>query len=260
MRIIVVIPTFYADKQDIRYQLALDLCREVCKANLEAIIVDASPNHESVKEDFLECGGSGITVVPQTFKGKKGAALREGISLAAKQLQDDDNGVIAFQEPEKVDMIQHWSKAADRIKEGGICVNRRSDASFRATYPIEQYHSENFVNLYLDSLAAAVGFAPSSIDWTMGPIAFHVSLAPRWLEYHGDLWDMQLVPMIRAQRWHKAKIVEYEFDFQHPASMKEQELGSPKWSEKRLFQLNFLFEHVGKALKETSCPTPTLTS
>jgi len=36
--------------------------------------------------------------------------------------------------------------------------------------------------------------------------------------------------------------------------MKEEEEGGAKWSEKRLEQLSFLFEHVGGALKAQGPP------
>lgn len=152
-------------------------------------------------------------------------------------------------------MIAHWQAIADRLTTQGadICVPRRSAASFPATYPVEQYHAERFANLHLDALAQAVDFP--SVDWTMGPLAFQASFAKHWAAYEGDLWDMQLVPMVRAQRWHGAAVISYEFDYQHPVRMKDQEAGDPTWSEKRLFQLQFLFAHVGKALKETVDPT-----
>jgi hypothetical protein len=255
MRIIVVIPTFYANTGDLRYHLALETCRQIAQHRLTAIIVDASPANfikDEMRTKGTLAGHEHVRVVAQSYNGRKGAALREGIALAVQEL-GDEGGVIAFQEPEKVDMIQQWAFVARLLDEADICVPKRSDSSFRATYPVEQFHSETFANLYLDSLGQQVGFP--SIDWTMGPIAFKSSLATHWAAYEGDLWDMQLVPMVRAQRWHGATVVVHEFDFQHPASMKDDESGVAKWSEKRLHQLNFLFEHVGNALKETSDPT-----
>ena len=43
--------------------------------------------------------------------------------------------------------------------------------------------------------------------------------------------------------------------YEHPPLMKEEEEGVPKWSEKRLEQLNFLFRYVGDALRETEPPS-----
>lgn len=255
MRIVVVIPTFYANTHDLRYRLALETCAEIAQHGLMAIVVDASPTDhikEEMKMKGTLAGREHVRVLAQSYKGRKGAALREGIAHAVQDL-GEEGGIIAFQEPEKVNMIKHWESIVRLLDTADICVPKRSDSSFRATYPIEQFHSETFANLYLDSLGQQVGFP--SIDWTMGPIAFKSSLAQHWAAYEGDLWDMQLVPMVRAQRWYGATVVVHEFDFQHPPSMKDDESGDAKWSEKRLYQLNFLFEHVGNALKETSDPT-----
>ena len=99
MKIIVVIPTFYASTQDddnnIRYNLALETCRAIANANsnndsdsgntdfvLQGLIVDASPD-ETVRQSMFDAGKGHIKVVKQTYQGKKGAALREGIALAA---------------------------------------------------------------------------------------------------------------------------------------------------------------------------------
>lgn len=254
MRIIVTAPTFYPNEQDIRLGIALDLCREAAKHELLLILVDASPS-EAIRQKLVEAGRGKngveyVKVVPQTYEGKKGAALREGIHAAHQELQEGETGMIAFQEPEKVRMVSQWRNVEETLanQAADVCVPRRSDASFQESYPIEQYHSEQFANLYLDSLGKAVGFP--SVDWTMGPIAFKSTFVQSWLDYPGELWDMQLVPMIRAQRWHGAKVVSYEFDYYQPDSMKAEEEGVPKWSEKRLFQLNHLFDLVGGALKE----------
>ena len=45
-----------------------------------------------------------------------------------------------------------------------------------------------------------------------------------------------------------------EVAYAHPPKMKAEEEGVPLWSEKRLLQLNFLFKHVGGALKEEQAP------
>jgi len=46
----------------------------------------------------------------------------------------------------------------------------------------------------------------------------------------------------------------HQVEYTHPVSMKEEEEGGAKWSEKRLEQLSFLFEHVGGALKAQGPP------
>jgi hypothetical protein len=253
MKVVVVLPTFFKSKDDLRFKITLRTCQEFARLKMNAVIVDASPL-ESIRSEMI-CHGTKdgqeyVRVFGQSYSGKKGAALREGSTIAYQCLNGED-GVIAFQEPEKVDMVCHWFSLGKTLQSDfDICVPKRSMASFRSSYPIEQFHSENFANLYLDALAKNIGFP--SIDWTMGPMAFKASFARHWVEYKGDLWDMQLVPLVRAQRWHKAKIIVHEVDFIYPREMFEEETGSELWCEKRLFQLNFLIEHVGRALKEAS--------
>ena len=260
---IVVAPTFYTDRSDDRFTIALDLCRQAAKLQIRLILVDDSPDHDQVRTDLERAGRDAtekafVQVQKQRQTGKKGVALREGIAAALDELSSAGNverqGVICFQEPEKIDMLRHWESIISHMHStnSDICVPRRSHASFQSSYPIEQYHSESFANLHLDSLARQVGFP--SIDWTAGPIALSTTKAPHWLEYNGEIWDAQIVPMVVAQRWHGCSVSSLEVDFILPAAMKQQEEGSPKWGEKRLLQLNLLFEIVGKALKETEKP------
>tara|TARA_B100000768_G_scaffold172092_1_gene180008 strand:+ start:259 stop:399 length:141 start_codon:yes stop_codon:yes gene_type:complete len=42
--------------------------------------------------------------------------------------------------------------------------------------------------------------------------------------------------------------------YAHPPLMRREEEGRPAWSEKRLLQLNFLFDKVGGALKAAEPP------
>lgn len=254
--IIVVAPTSYATKEDVRYKLAKECCREAAKTGIHLLLVDASPL-DDIGRELTECGKIGaqefVLVLKQASKGRKGAALREGIAFASELLKDS-GGFVAFQEPEKVDMIMHWKKIVDFMiqEKADICNPTRSLDHFIHTYPIEQWHSEQFANLYLDSLAKSVGFP--SVDWTMGPIVLKATFANHWLKYEGELWDAQIVPMVHAQRWHDAKVVTYSCNYRQPLAMKAEEEGNSIWIEKRLFQLNHLFEHVGNALKEIEAP------
>lgn len=249
MKLFVTAPTFYIDKKDIRYTLALETCREAARCGVYFIMVDASPD-ESVRTEMIQQGTKDgieyVRVCRQTYEGRKGAALREGINLALEAGAD----IIGFQEPEKVGMVEQWPKLVQ--VDADVCVPRRSDDAFKSSYPIEQYHSENFANLHLDSLGRKVGFP--SIDWTMGPFATKSRFAKVWLEYNGELWDAQLVPIVLAQRWYGAKVASHEFEFLLPEGMKLEEEGDPQWTEKRLVQLNNLFEHVGEVLKSTKPP------
>ena len=240
---LVVSPTFYSSVEEPRFALGLEACHAASAASVPLLLVDASP--EPVRQALEK---SGVSVVRQSALGRKGAALREAIREAVKRLPE--NGIICYQELEKVHMIRFQPQIARALHDSAsaaICVPRRDDELFRTTYPIDQYHSEHFANGYLDTLARDVGFP--SIDWTFGPLAFRVPLAVHWLSCNGELWDAQIVPMVTAARWHGAEVMTHTVAYEHPAPMKEEEEGSAKWSEKRLDQLNFLFKHVGEALK-----------
>ena len=130
-----------------------------------------------------------------------------------------------------------------------VCVPRRADAAFKQSYPSEQYHAETFANLHLNTLGVAAGL-PGGIDWTFGPVAFRARMASHWLQFGGELWDAQIVPFVKAARWHGAKITSFEIEYSHPPEMKEDEEGVAEWGEKRLGQLNFLFRQVGGAITD----------
>jgi len=256
-RLIVVAPTYYDDESDVRYALALDSCRSAAKHGIDCILIDASPSQAT--RDKLEEEGSGfVRVIPQTSKGKKGAALREGIMQAAqtlkRQISSSNNetrrSIIGFQEWEKSDVLRHWKSIALHALESGsdIVVPRRRDAEFRSTYPIEQYHSETFANMLLDCLGEKIGL--ESMDWLNGPVALDVSMAEIWDAHNGSMWDAQLVPIINAFLDYNAKVSSFEIDYLHPESMKEQEEGNYIFQEKRLYQLNFISDTVGKRMRD----------
>ena len=245
---VVVSPTFYPNLEDVRLKLGLDACRKAKALGVPLLLVDASP--PEVRAALEEAGA---VVHVQTAKGRKGAALRECITLAHSVLPPD--GVVCFQELEKVEMVGLQREVAAHIHRSGcdVCVPKRSDASFKKSYPIEQYHQENFANLYLNTLGVQAGL-PDGIDWTFGPVGFRASAARHWLQCEGELWDAQIVPFVHAARWHGARVTSLELEYAHPPSMKAEEEGVAKWGEKRLDQLNFLFKHGGGALRASTPP------
>ena len=246
--LIVVAPTFYTSLQETRYLLAVEACRNAAKHSIQVRLVDASQSEE-VRQGLEDAGEGCVKVFNQNKKGRKGAALREAIEFAHEEPSTQES-FIAFQELEKVDMFRHWHPLIEHMRQQDtdISVPRRSDESFRSTYPIEQYHCESFANLYLNSLGERIGMP--AIDWTIGPIAFKRHLANHWIDFDGELWDAQLVPLVNAHA-SGARISSFEIEYFYPSAMKEEEEGSAKWNEKRLMQLNFLKETVGKALLES---------
>jgi hypothetical protein len=259
LNLIVVAPTFYSNVEDSRFILGLDACRQAALHGIRLILVDASPLEE-IRMALQNAGKnhdgkSLVRVMPQVIPGKKGVALREAIRAALEEFDSaglaSTDSVIAFQELEKVDMFRNWNSVVNHMAETGaeIVCPRREDSLFKSTYPIEQYYSEIFGNLYLDSLGSKIGLP--SIDWTAGPMALRCTLSKHWLDFDGQIWDAQLVPMLHAFL-SGAKVASFEIDYRHSKLMKQQEEGRPEWAEKRLLQLNHLSEELGKKLKESA--------
>ena len=114
---VVVSPTFYPNTTDVRFQLGLEACRRAKSLGVPLLLVDASP--PEVRSALEEAGA---IVHVQTAKGRKGAALRECISLARAVLPAD--GVVCFQELEKVEMVGLQRECANHLQRTGcdVCV------------------------------------------------------------------------------------------------------------------------------------------
>ena len=176
-QMVIISPTFFPAVDDVRCQLGLQAVRKAKSLGIPILLVDASP--APVRAALEEAGA---VVRPQTRAGKKGAALRECVESALEQFQLQPEGVLCYQELEKVEMIPLQAEVAAFMLRSGtdVCVPKREDGLFRATYPVEQYHSEHFANLHLDALGRPVGLP--ALDWTFGPVAFRASMARHWLQ------------------------------------------------------------------------------
>ena len=258
----VVTTTYYPDISDIRFNIALEMCKLAKYYRIHLIIVDDSPQHTTVREQFQAAGTSEYVRVYKQNRNKysgKGGALRQSIQEAANLIQQSYTGrgnplndaVICFTEPEKVDLFNSMHWIAKPIIDGAadVVIPHRSDELFKQTYPIEQYHSESFGNLHFDLLAKQFpGFQndrAQKLDWLFGPFAFKASLAKTWLDYDGNSWDAQIIPYVRGVRTKYWRIMSVVVQFHHPKEMKEQEEGYATWTKKRLKQLNLLFELLG---------------
>ena len=262
-RVVAVTVTYYPDIHDVRFQLALELCRLAARHKITLIIVDDSPD-ATVRENFQRGSDGYVHVFRQDrdqYAGK-GGALRQAIKMAKSRLDEDNNfaheagassvnTAICFTEPEKVDLMNHIHAIVMPILAGtsDVTVPSRNDELFRETYPKEQYHSESFGNMHFDLLAKRFeGFrrdGARKLDWLFGPFALNSRLADSWLSYDGNSWDAQMVPYVRGVRTRNWRITTVPVNFRHPRAMKEQEEGDPVWTTKRLKQLNILFDLLG---------------
>ncbi|KAL7533925.1 hypothetical protein ACHAXR_009697 [Thalassiosira sp. AJA248-18] len=261
-RTFVVTTTYYPDISDLRFQIAVDMCSLAKLYKIHLIIVDDSPEHETVREAFQQAGTAEYVKVHRQDKTQysgKGGALKQAIQHAASFIQESikqkgnvlHDSVICFTEPEKLDLMNHMHQIVKPILDGksDVVVPTRSDELFKRTYPIEQYHSESFGNMHFDLLAKEFeGFQKDGarkLDWLFGPFAFKASLARGWLGYEGTSWDAQIIPYVRGVRQHNWRIMSVTVPFRHPQEMKEQEEGYPAWTKKRLKQLTLLFDLLG---------------
>ena len=169
VKLVVFTATRYSSTKEVRFQQSIETLNALKERGLPVVVVDDSP--DSHVRDLLSA--TGAVVSKQQSKGKKGAAFREAATLASQIEGVTGETWICWQEPEKTDMARHWVSAVDTT--ASVVVVARVLANFKKTYPIEQFHSETFANLHLDSVAAAavkqlrqsrkMPAFPTQIDW-----------------------------------------------------------------------------------------------
>jgi len=179
----------------------------------------------------------------QTAVGKKGAALREAATIARRLPPVSARTWLCWQEPEKVDMARHWVSTLRDAHSADVLVPAREPTNFAATYPIEQFHSETYGNLYLDACAKAAQAGTTSkippLDWHFGPFAFRAEHLELWAKYNGVMYEAQVVPIVHAMR-KGLSVASVSIGFDAPSEMKDQEEGNVEFIEKRLQQLQSL--------------------
>ena len=260
--LIVFTCTYYPATTDLRYKQFLETLEAAQKHELCIVVVDGSPDavHEELKGTYG--GKDGIVIVKQTYQGGKGAALREAADVATAGGQGafevGSETLLCWQEPEKTDQISHWRKVLDAMTVADdVAVPRRTTKLFMQSYPIEQYHSETYGNLYLDTvmknaikqsdgntMKLPVADTPtprgvSLIDWHFGPFAFRAKHIKLWSTYKGSSYDAQLIPIVHGIR-RGLRVVSVDVDFVLDERMREQEENNVDFIEKRLNQLNDL--------------------
>ena len=254
--------TYYPSTSDLRYKQCLETLEAAQKHELCIVVVDGSPDavHKELRRTYG--GKDDIVVVKQTYQGGKGAALREAANVAAEGGQGTfevgSDTLLCWQEPEKTDQISHWRKVLDAMTAADdVVVPRRTTQLFMESYPIEQYHSETYGNLYLDicmkdvinrsegnTMILPVADAPtprgvSLIDWHFGPFGFLAKHVKLWSTYKGNSYDAQLIPIVHGIR-RGLRVVSVDVDFVLDERMREQEENNLDFIEKRLNQLNDL--------------------
>ena len=169
VKLVVFTVTRYRSTKEVRFQQSIKTLKALKERGLPVVVVDNSP--DSHVRELLSA--TGAVVSKQQSKGKKGAAFREAAILASQIEGVTGETWICWQEPEKTDMARHWASAVDTT--ASVVVPFRILANFKKTYPIEQFHSEVFSNMYMDAVAATalkrlrqsrqLPAFPPQIDW-----------------------------------------------------------------------------------------------
>lgn len=259
--IIIFTCTWYPNTSDLRFRQCLETLKKAAENSFPIVVVDGSPSEQV----HAALGETGAIVCRQAdSKGGKGAALREAAAIAAKNAAEDSNiTLLCWQEPEKTDMITKWRDVYEALgTEDDIVVPRRAQQTFQSSYPIEQYYSESYGNLYLDAVMKdailenqerggnAIHWprmndeetpprGTATIDWHFGPFAFRARHLPLWTAYTGNSYDAQLVPIVHGLR-KGLSVCTVNVDFTLDKRMKEQEENNVVFIEKRLKQLSDL--------------------
>lgn len=227
--------TKYQVASDIRLALSIETLQRALKQKLRVVIVDDSPPH--IQQRFSDIG---IKVTPQKQDTGFGSAIRQAIAEAASMIGDDD--IIAWQEPEKVDLVRWYNVLTEPIESGraDIVMPKRTEAS-HATYPIEQIFAEKFANQH----AWLLSNKTMKLDWWFGPKMFRKNIVPFFLAYQGSSWDSLLVPIIRAVKAGHS-IEQVTIDYHHPNIQRTTEENKVEWSAKRFQQLCYVMPILEK--------------
>lgn len=238
-----VLPTKYNTMSELRFELFLNTLRAALNHVFikKIVVVDSSNKkilnfmRKHIKDDKI------IFLEQEDQSQKKGGSIREGIRYVIDNY--GENVIIAFQEPEKDNMLYHyWDLIKNNeVRDRWICNPRRLTTTWNS-YPKEQYHSENFMNMYLSKLTGL------DIDWSFGPVVFTGNVCEYFLKDNGKLWDAQIKPIYEAYK-DDIEISEFKVAFMYPEAQKKQEEDNMDFIRKRKYQLEFMIEEMEKIVK-----------
>ncbi|KAH9252193.1 hypothetical protein BASA81_009785 [Batrachochytrium salamandrivorans] len=267
--VIVVTLSMFTDINDVRFLCMLDACKELILHKIPVICVDDSPDaiFKQLKPKLETASEGWIRVSKFQGVGKKGASLREAISLAmackpnpsSSSTKTLENWAIAFTELEKVAFFPHVRQCAQPIVNGeaDIVTPSRNLALFQSTYAVEQFYSESIGNMHMNMRWKEHIGEPkfNDLDWYFGPIVWNSARVSQYYLDGVDLefWDAQIVPAIRAYKAGAApRWKSVEIPYHHPSEMKVQEEGNLVFCEKRMMQLHLVSGELMKSLQSST--------
>ncbi|GAB5358789.1 hypothetical protein AAMO2058_000488900 [Amorphochlora amoebiformis] len=228
--------TLYSNITAPRFIESLASVRRLRSQDFAVVISDGSP--DPAVRDLLRGAGAHVRETPCC--GRKGFALRDALNMALNLTKGMENVVFAFQEMEKSDMAYHWRIVVNSMvhNESPIGIPMRVDSYFKSTYPTAQYHSEKFGNLFINSIAEST-LRGMDIDWLFGPFAFERKIAHYWTNHNGEMWDAQILPMVKAIQ-HGVRFISVAIPFRASLVMRGEEEGNFRFISKRKKQLDAL--------------------
>lgn len=226
---IIVTATRYKNSDD-RFLLAQNMIELATNEfHYQVLVIDDSDDPE-IQQILSDKGARVLKQGTSGFGNAVRQAIREGARMVGPK------GVIAWQEPEKIDMVRHYVTLVVPLTKGeaDIVIPKRTAESLE-TYPIEQIYSEKLLNRYSWLLSGK----KFDFDLGSGARVFKISIAHAFTMYDGALWDALVVPVIRAAQA-GYNVVSAPINYTHPPSQKLKEEGERAWCEKRLCQLQHL--------------------
>ncbi len=234
--------TFYKESDEVRAQLALRFAAEARRLGYPLVVVDGgSP------ADFISALREEKAVVlseirlPE-FEGKRqpfGPGRRQAMAEAAKLAGED--GIVAWVEPEKVDMVRHLGELTEQFDgRANLVIPRRLSL---ASYPSDQQFAEPLGN---NAFRLITG---RELDMWFGPRIMDQEALKRFLSYDGrfsDMWDSIFVPVLECLR-DGLMIKDVQVSYTHPREQTAEEEGSLDYLEKRIVQLGNIVPALRKA-------------
>jgi hypothetical protein len=232
-----VASTFYTDKQDTRFELALENAERWHDNNLPYVIIDGSPMLDSSDTWVADAHKArGVTVVRSDINGIATQRL-QGVKFAFDHGADK----VVGHEPEKILMSDFSSEIIRGLDEHAVLIIGRT-AIAEASLPSVQRRTEHMAgwileqthHLPFDTLSGGRGFnregAKELAKYPANQPGFN-----NWIYlYHTPL----------AARQSGLSIGGIEVDLIHPATMTAEEEGDPKFDRKRYDQFKLQLDYL----------------
>lgn len=197
------------------------MIRAATDAGYTVIDVDASTD-PAVCEKLT---ASGTIVFPQFVPGM-GPGRRQMFFHAVEycRAQGYDDAIIAWLEPEKVDVVRSIERFVSPLLKGAdIVILKRSKKSFKETYPAFQVESETLANEVYNKAIGREGYDPMS-----GPVAFRFLMANYFVGNNPkafgleDTYVCHYAPLLAMADGHTV-VSSPEIDFSYPPEQRKEE-------------------------------------